>query len=222
MGTDGTETQSDVTLGAGDTGTPKENYSREEVAKLVTEAKTSALADVGRFRAEAQKALTAATAAEERIKAIEKTREDEELAAHADEPDIIRRIRAEQGKKKADSELAKLTTELGEKNERLVQFETEKMEATRIQAAREVAARLNVDVAKLIKFAKFTDGSPEAIEDIAKDLPKVAAAKPGLRPDSNRSLGGNLTWEQVRAAFIQDPYNPGNRERYLEMKAQQR
>ena len=214
---DGTATITDIKLGIGKEETPKETYSKEEVAKLVTEAKTSALADVGRLRTEAAKALTAATAAEERIKAIEKAREEAELDDAKDDPESTRRIRAEQKARKAEDELAKKNLELGEKTEKLSQLEGEKTEATKMQTAREIATRLSVDPDKLIKFAKLTDGSPEAIEDIAKDLPKLNP-KLGFKPDSNRSLGGNLSWESVRDAYIKDPYNPAIRERYLEMK----
>ena len=222
MAKDGTVTQADIKLGAEDKGTPKVTFSDEqrvEVAKLVTEAKTSALADVGRLRVEAAKALTAATAAEERIKAMERAREDAELDANQDNPAELRRIRAEQGKKKADDELVRVTAELDEKNQRLNQYATEKAESTRTQTAREVATRLNVDVEKLIKFTKFTDGSPEAIEDIAKDLPKITLLNPALRPDSNRSIGGQMTDAAIIAAYIKDPYDPVTRQRHNELVA---
>ena len=222
MTMDGTKTQTDLKLGSGKEGTPKETYSKEEVAKLVTEAKTSALADVGRFRAEATKALTAATKAEERIKAIEQARIDAELESHKDDPAELRRIRAEQKTKKAEDDLATANLELTEHKEKLTKYETESKEANLSQIVREIATRVGVDPEKLSKHAKATDGSSGAIEDIAKDLPKVTSAKPGFKPDSNRSLGGNLTWEAVRAAYIKDPYDPATKERYLEMKAQRR
>ena len=188
---DGTTTGAGVVPGTEEAGTPKETYSKEEVAKLVTEAKTSALAEVGRLRAEATKALAAATAAQERLNAMDQARVDEELETHRDEPDVIRRVKAEQARRKADAELAKARQELSEKNERLSQVETEKMETDRSQRAREIATRLNVDVDKLIKFAKLTDGSKEAIEELAQDMPKVTPRKPGLTSDSNRGSGGS-------------------------------
>ena len=151
-----------------------------------------------------------------------KQQEEAELGAHRDDEPELRRIRAEQARKKAESNLAQREQELNEANEKIKQYATEKTEATKIQTSTEIATRLNVDADKLINFAKFTDGSPEAIEEIAKDLPKLTPPKRGLRPDSNRSLGGNLTWEVVRDAYIKDPYDPVTKERYLEMKAQRR
>ena len=204
MATDGTTTDAGVIPGTEKAGTPKDTYSKEEVAKLVTEARTSALADVGRLRAEATKALTAATQAQERLNAMEQARIDEELETHRDEPAEIKRIRAEQAKKRSDAELANIREELREKNEKLAQLETEKTESSKQQIAREIAARLNVDPEKLIKFAKLTDGSAEAIGEIAQDMPKVTPRRPGLTSDSNRGSGGSgaktPTLEELKAS----------------------
>jgi len=199
MAQDGTQDRTDSKLGAGTTQTPK-TYTEEEHTKLVTEAKTSALADVGRLRAEASKALTAATAAEARIKAIEQAREEAEQEAARDDPPELRRIRAEQAKKRAESELAEAKQELNEKNELLKQRDAERVESTKERNAREIATRLNVDPVRLAKLAKFTDGTPEAIEDIAKDLPNIGEKRTPLISDSGRGSGGKggLTVEAVK------------------------
>ena len=209
---DGTNTQTDVTLGADNAGTPKESYTPEEVAKLVTDAKTSVLADVGRLRTEAQKALTAATKAEERIKAMEQAREKEEEVQYQDNDPELRRIRAERAKREAETELATERSAKTELEERLRQLDAEKAESTKEQNAREIATRLNVDVKTLTKLAKFTDGTSEAMEDIAKDLPKVSD-KPPLISDSGRGSGGGVRIptnpEQLRswiAGLSQDEY----------------
>lgn len=182
--------------------------------------RNAVLGEAGKVKAEGEKALKAGQAALDRIAKWEQEQVERELEAHKDDPAEIRRIRAEQKAKEVESKLATREQELSAEREKLKTFEVEKAEATKTQTIGAIAKRLDVDVEKLIKLSKHTDGSPEAIEEIAKELPKVNPKKP-LRPDSNRSIGGNLTWEQVRSAFIQDPYDPVVKERYMEMRAQQ-
>jgi len=217
MATDGTEAKTDVTLGAEAKGTPQRTYSEEEAAKLVTDAKTSALADVGRFRAEANKALTAATAAEQRIKALEQAREAAELEAARDDPPELARIRTQQAKMRAESDLATARAELNETKEQLKQRDAERAESMKERNAHEIATRLNVDAKRLVKLSKFTDGTVEAIEDIARDLPSLSERK-DLRPDSSRTIGGSASFEEIRDEMIKNPSSDAKMMRYMEAK----
>ena len=220
MGTDETKEKQDVKTSVPPKGTSAPTYTEEQVAERERKARSDALSDLNRYKVESEKALKAAQAAEGRLNQMLKQQEEAELEAHRDDEPELRRIRAERARKKADDDLAMVTQELTEHKERLTKYETDSKELSLSQTIREIATRIGVDPEKLSKHAKATDGSSEAIEEIAKDLPKLTPPKPGLRPDSNRSLGGNLTWEAVRAAYIKDPYDPVTKERYLEMKAQ--
>ena len=70
------------------------------------------------------------------------------------------------------------------------EFANKEREATKLTIAQEVASDFRVDTGLLTKLAKFTNGSREDIEAIAKDLPRANQVKT-LTPDSNRSRGGS-------------------------------
>jgi hypothetical protein len=214
---DGMTNQGDVKLAAEKPGTPQ--YTQEQVNKMVMDAKSAALADVGRFRVESEKALKAANAAQERLTKMQKDQEEAELFAARDEPEKLSAIQERQKRRQAESELAEARQELNEHKERLQLTEKERAESTKERNAREIAVRLTVDAEKLVKLSRFTDGTVEAIEEIARELPKQGKT---LKPDSGGSIGGNVTFEQVREEYIKDPRNPAIKERYMEMRKARR
>ena len=191
--------------GAGDKGTSLEQSQAAEF-----KGRSDALADVNRTLAESTKARKAAEAAEQRV--IQMLKDYEETIK--DEPDKLNEWRERQAKTKANAELAQVTQERDEANQRLTQIDGERAEITKQQIARAVATRLNVDADKLIKLAKFTDGTAEAIEDIAKDLPTIIPYN-SLSPDSNRGSGGNASEQQIRDRFIASSDNPQVKADYL-------
>jgi hypothetical protein len=215
---DGQEKQSDVTLTTGNTKTPK--FTQAQVDKAVRDATSAVGADIGRLKAESEKAMKAAQAAQARLEQMQKDQEQAELEAAREEPDKLAVIRERQARKKAEAELATERQIRTEYEARLKQTDAEKAEATRKENVKAIAAKQGVDPVKLDKLAKFTDGSLEAIEDIAKDLPK--AQKGNLRLDPGNTLGGSVTFEEVREAFINNPYDLAVKQRYLEMKAQRK
>ncbi|KKN04781.1 hypothetical protein LCGC14_1094100, partial [marine sediment metagenome] len=79
---------------------------------------------------------------------------------------------------------------------------------------REIATRLSVEPERLIRLASRTDGTTEAIEDVAKDLPKLEPQEP-LNPDSNRSFGGTQSEEKIRKNYMDNPGNPQAKADYL-------
>ena len=136
-----------------------------------------------------------------------------------DDPDKLNELRGRQAKTKADAELTRVAQELDEAKLRLSQVDNEKAETLKKQKAREIAGRLDVDADRLIKLAMFTDGTPEAIEDIAKDLPKNVPENP-LTPDSNRGSGSSASERRIRDAFIANPENPQVKADYLALRRQ--
>ncbi len=213
---DGTKDQSDVTLTTGNEGTPEElpeSLTREQVQKLVRDTRSAVMADVGRMKTEANKAMEAAKGAQERLTQMIRQQEEAELEVVKDEPDKYTAIQERQKRRVVEQELT-------EAKERLQSIEKERAEAKKIETSQQIATRLNVDAKRLTNLARFTDGSAEAIEEIAKDLPKLSE-KPVLRPDSNVTLGGLATREQIIAAYTKDPRDPAVRQRYMDLRREE-
>ena len=205
---DGTTTQADAKLGTENAGTP--TYTKDQVDKMLRDARTAAMADVGRMKTEAEKALKAASAAADRLKQLEKEREEVELEAAKDEPDRLTMIRTRQQMRQREAELAQAREELNATKTTLTELQSQRAESQKEINAREIAARLGVDLSRLVKLAKFTDGSAEAIEDLAKDLTK----NQDFHPDSNRGNGGNTRSAlEIRKDFIAGKYS-NNPEKY--------
>jgi len=203
--------EADVITSSQDKGTSLEQQVRAAELK----GKSDALADVNRTLAESTKARKAAEAAEQRVTQMLKDYEE----TIKDDPDKLNELRGRQAKTKADAELTRVAQELDEAKLRLSQVDNEKAETLKKQKAREIASRLNVSSDRLIKLAKFTDGTPEAIEDIAKDLPKNVPENP-LTPDSNRGSGSSASERRIRDAFIANPENPQVKADYLALRRQ--
>ncbi len=193
MDTDGTQEQGDVALATAEEETP-ETLTREEhdaaVKKAVLDATTKVNADVGRQKAEANKALKAATAAQTRVETMQ--REQDEAAAEAvrDDPEGTSLLKARQEARRLKAELETKNTELEEANTRNAEFEAEETKAGVEDRAKEVARRLGVKPADLVKLAKLTDGTTESIEVAASTLNKVTVEQ-NLNPDSGRTAGGS-------------------------------
>ncbi len=197
---DGTESQVDVETSPETKGTSK-TYTEEQTTELVRKAKSDALADVGRLKKSAEDALA-------RLNKMVKDQEVAEEETHKDDEPELRRIRSERARREAESNLESERSARTELEEKLRQIDAEKVVSTKERNAREIATRLGVDAGKLGRLAKFTDGTPEAIEDIARDLPKVTEGKPSLKTDSGRTLGGSpQTVIQVQEDYIKGKIN---------------
>ena len=203
MAVDGNQSKADATLGQKKDATPNGSYTQEQVDKMILDAKTSVLADAGRYKTEAEKAMKAAEAASKRVDEFAKRQRDAELEQYKDQPAEIARIRAEDARQQAEAKLADYESQLNEAKQRAQTLETEKNNLSKGETARQIAAKHNVSADLLAKMAKFTDGSEQAIEEIAKDLPKTQTTK--MRPDSNRAIGGMLTLQQAQQEFFKDP-----------------
>ncbi len=225
MITDGKPQQSGVTPGTVQAGTPLETISREDhekaLRKAVLDTRSAVLADIGRQKKAADDAMKAAQAAQERNAKLEKEREQAELESARDHPAQLSMIQERQKRRQLEAELETTRTELTSHKSRLTDYESKEAEQGKLTKAQEIAARLNVDTVSLTRLAKYTDGSAEAIEEIAKALPRTEVKKGGLKPDSNTTVGGGASWEQVRAAYIKNPYDPAVRQQFLEMRRAQ-
>jgi len=213
---DGTATQTGVAPSSEKAGTPQV-FTRDDVDKAVRDAKSAALADVGRFQKEAANAMKAAQAAEGRVKQMLQEQDKRELDEARDDPAQLTALQERQKRRQIESELAEARQELTQKSEQLTQAEARRTEIERERLVNEVSTRFKVDAGRLAKMAKFTEGTPEAIEDLAKEL-VGNDGKSGLKPDSNRAIGGALGREQIIANYTKDPRNLANKERYFELR----
>ncbi len=179
-----------------------ETFTKEQM-EAERKGKSDALADIGRLKTEATKAIKAAQGAEDRIAKMLEEQDEADRAKYRDEPDKLNAI-DERGKRRtAEAKLTKVTQELGEVEERVKAVERKESESTKERNARETAARLNVDPNLLVKLATITDGSPEAIEAEAKFLPKLGETK-ALKTDTGTTTGGGVgkkpTLEELKAS----------------------
>jgi hypothetical protein len=198
-----------------ETSTP--TYTEEQVAQREQKARSDALSDLGRIRAESERSRKAAEDALARLEKLQEAQRQAELEAAQDDPAELRRIKAEQETAKLQARLAERETELNSHREKVTNYEKTLADMTRSQTIAEIAKRLGIDAEKLTEASKFTDGSQTAIEGIANILPK-ATVKPPMKPDSNRSVGGSMSDDAIRQAYIANPTDPTIRPLYQEMR----
>jgi len=215
---DRTKTQAGITPSPGATGTPGQSqaFTTEDVDKAVKDARSADRAEIGRLRSQADSALAAAKAAQERLDRSIKEADERELEEARDDPPRLTALQERQKRRAAESELVTARQELNQKGEQLTQLEKERSDASRERIVKEVSDRFKVDPARLAKLARFSEGTPEAIEDIAKEL-SAGGSKP-LKPDSGIAVGGNLNREQIIANYVANPRNPSSREQYHELR----
>ncbi len=209
MVTDGTKTEVGATTSPEQQGTPQETptYSQIHVDKLLEKVKSDSLAELGRVRKAAEDAIKKTTeSSNARITQLIKEQEERELEAVKGNNDAITAIKERQARRKAEDELAKAREELSQKDSRLSELSTKEQETAREKRISEIAVRLKVDKAKLANLSKFTDGSAEAIESLAQEMPKANAQSPNpqnsLKPDNSEAAGGTgKTKYQIMADF---------------------
>ena len=168
-------------------GKEPETFTREQVEEEKRKAKSDALADIGRIKKSADTAIKAVQAAEERINRMLKEQEEAELETARDEPDKLTVIRERHARREAETKLAQIEQELEEERAKTAEAQEAEAESTKERNAREIASRLGVDAKTLMKF---TDGSTEAMEELARVLPGKGETTT-LKPDSGKTIGGS-------------------------------
>ncbi len=181
-----------------------ETFTKEEMAEATRKTKSDALAEVGRLKKSTDTAIKAAQAATGRLDQMIKDQEDEELKAAAGNTEQLSAIKERQMRRLIESKLATVETERDEKDEELKLANADKAEVTKERNAREIATRLSVSPSLLAKLAKSTDGSIEAIEEIANELPKKGET-PTLKVDSGKTSGGGRTYKSEEILETLDP-----------------
>ncbi|MCK5021115.1 MAG: hypothetical protein KAS32_29160 [Candidatus Peribacteraceae bacterium] len=197
-----------------------ETFTKEQLDEARTRGKSDGLSESGRLKKAKEASDKIAERAIARLEKFEKDQEDEELRRAEGDEKKISAINERRIRRQAETDLANKSTELEELTEKLRQAEEISGQYTKEQNAREIAARLDVDPKKLVKLSKYTDGSKEAIEELASELPKKGESK-SLKPDSSKTIGGK-DWKRVQEAYIKNPNDPQNTPRYLEMRAKRK
>jgi hypothetical protein len=209
MVTDGTKPIEDAKLPEVVKETPK-TITLEEHEKGVRDARSAALAEVGRLKKSSEEAVKQAQAAQSRINKLMEDQDKYELEIANGNPEQLSAVQERQKRRRIESELETERQTKLNLEQRLKDIEETQTQTQREQIVSKLATQYNVSADKLSKLAKFTDGTPEAIEDIAKDLPKKQESN--LKVDSNTTIGGVTQWEKQREAYIKNPRSPEGQE----------
>ncbi len=141
----------------------------------------------GRKLQEGQEKLKAG---EDALKLRVKEHDEAVKEAAKDDPDALTRIEALRKERETKEALTIVERERDETKEENVRLKATTVENALEQTARSIATKAEVDEKKLIQLAsKYTDGSKEAIEELAKELPKKGIV-PDLKVDSGKGSGG--------------------------------
>lgn len=191
-GTDVTQDSQQVETSEQQQGTSK-NYSQEHVDKLLEKLRSDSLAELGRVRKAAEDAIRKNTeSSNTRLNQLIKEQEERELQLAQGNNDALAVIKEKQARRKLEDELAKAREELNLKDSKLSELSTKDQETAKEKRISEIASRLKVDTKKLMNLSKFTDGSAEAIESIANELPKIVQQPANsYKPDNNQTSGGS-------------------------------
>jgi hypothetical protein len=209
MVTDGTKPIEDAKLPEVVKETPK-TITLEEHEKGVRDARSAALAEVGRLKKSSEEAVKQAQAAQSRINKLMEDQDKYELEIANGNPEQLSAVQERQKRRRIESELETERQTKLNLEQRLKDIEETQTQTQREQIVTKISTQYNVSADKLSKLAKFTDGTPEAIEDIAKDLPKKQESN--LKVDSNTTIGGVTQWEKQREAYIKNPRSPEGQE----------
>ena len=186
---DGLENKQGVTTSAETKETSEkepETFTMEQAEERERKATSDVSAEMGRVKKLNADLIKSSQAIQDRLEKREREEDERERARYRDEPDKLDAVDERIKRRTLESELAKKEQELEEERGKTKEVEEAEVKSTKERNAREIATRLEVDAKTLIKF---TDGSTEAMEELAKSLPKVVATI-ASKLDSSRTIGG--------------------------------
>lgn len=179
-------------------------FTTDQVNKMVSKARSDALAEVGRLRKATEDAIKSAQMASQRLQKMEEAQLRAEEESAKDDPAKLSalqlRRQAQQRAAEVEAEKQKLEAERSE-------ILTQRQEI-REHRAEKLAEKYSVDTNVLLKYG---GESKDAMEELAKSF---GERKPGesmatrtvTAPDSGRTKGGSsgLTVEQVKKMSPQE------------------
>jgi len=162
-------------------------HTKEQVDMAVH----AALSAAGRAAGDFEKREQAVKAREDADAQREKAKYEADLEAASDDVEKTALIKARQIASTAVTRAERAEQELRDLREKGKLSDAEVAKTKLEVDTWEVAKRLDVDPEALLKTAKLTDGSKEAIETIASTLPKKGEAKaPLLTVSGGKTRGG--------------------------------
>ena len=170
----------DTSKGTKETSETTQTFTKETERTAISDA----LSRVGRTAADFEKREQAITAKEEADAQRDKAKYEASLEDARDDPEKTTAIKAKELLRTATSKLAEVTKERDLLSEKVTAAATQTQKIDRTKIAAEIAAKHSVDVDTLVKF---TDGSLEAMEELAQTL--KGESKP-LLSDSGKTIGG--------------------------------
>jgi len=180
--------------------TPKETpktYTEASEKKAISDALSAAGRDAKSITdkaTEAEKILTNAKTTRDGVKAEreqwQKDRDEAERESVKDDSQALKSLQERQRQRAKDTELARRALELDEREAKHKVGLEEADKVTKELRARDIASKHNIEAEALIKF---TDGSKEAMEELATQLPKKGKAKTPLKTDAGTTIGGSLS-----------------------------
>ena len=178
----------------GSTSKEPQTFTEEQRDKAVQDALSAAGRDAKSIKeksVEAEQILTNAKKTQEGIQAEQKRwqgdRDEAERETVKDDSEALKSLQERQRQRAKEAELARRAQELDAKEERHKGKLEEADKVTKELSARDIASKYNIDAESLVKF---TDGSEEAMEELAQQLPKKGTPKLPLKTDAGTTAGG--------------------------------
>lgn len=182
---DGTEVVQDNTSEQ----TTETSALAEQVANAERKGKSDGLAEVGRYKKQAQDAIDSLKKTNDRIRRIEDEADDADRAANKDNPGALNAIDERRKRRDAEDRLDGLESELKGLREGKEESDRTIKAGNRKTLAEEIAAQKGVDPVLLTKLSGITDGSKESIMSEADTLPKVTEPRSPMSVDSGKGSG---------------------------------
>ena len=162
-------------------------YTKDQVEKLVSDRLAAAGRDAKALE-EGRKAVEAGRARFEADQAAwQKQREAAEETALRDDPDAFQALQRKRDMERRDADLRKREETLTARSQEIAEREKVIQGTAKERLASQIAAELGIEASPLLKF---TDGSEEAMRELASVLPKKGSNGASFKPDSGGTAGG--------------------------------
>jgi len=198
---DGTTNPRDTSGVASDSSVGEEGTSKQTPETFTKETEKKAVSDALARAGRDAKTLTEERQRVEKLLAdFRKERDEAELKSADGDPDAEKAIKARQALANKEAELADKERKLDEEKASIKDRLEGAEQVTKELSARDIASKYGVDAEPLIKF---TDGSSEAMEELAQSLPRKASTP--LKVDSGETVGGSKTYKENEILPSLDP-----------------
>ena len=165
-----------------------ETFTKEQLEANSRKAVNDALSVAGRSAKAFEAREQAIKDAEEHLSQSIAASRSAEIEAAGDDRDAVATIRKRHTEAERQDKLDKKERELKAKEE-TIQHDVEKVTKAESKERAQVVASKHDVAAETLE--KFTDGTLESMEELAKSLPKKGEATPPIKTDSGKTIGGS-------------------------------